>query len=55
MTDMSEVILKAARRGRLRYAPEQKQALIEACETSGTAEEELNIGLDPGGGAAVRR
>jgi hypothetical protein len=28
MTDMNEVILKADRRGRLRYTPEQKQALI---------------------------
>jgi len=35
MTDMNEVILKADRRGRLRYTPEQKQALIEAYETSG--------------------
>ena len=30
MTDMNEVILKADRRGRLRYTAEQKQALIEA-------------------------
>lgn len=35
MTDMNEVILKADRRGRLRYTPEQKQALIEAYESSG--------------------
>jgi transposase-like protein len=35
MTDMNEVILKADRRGRLRYTPEQKQMLIEAYETSG--------------------
>jgi transposase-like protein len=35
MTDMNEVILKADRRGRLRYTPEQKQALIEAYEASG--------------------
>lgn len=35
MTDMNEVILKADRRGRLRYTPEQKQALVEAYETSG--------------------
>jgi transposase-like protein len=35
MTDMNEVILKADRRGRLRYTPEQKQALIEAYQTSG--------------------
>jgi hypothetical protein len=30
MTDMNEVILKADRRGRLRYTPDQKQTLIEA-------------------------
>jgi transposase-like protein len=35
MTDTNEVILKADRRGRLRYTPEQKQALIGAYETSG--------------------
>ncbi len=35
MTDMNEVILKADRRGRLRYSPEQKQALVEAYEASG--------------------
>lgn len=35
MTDMNEVILKADRRGRLRYTPEQKQALVEAYGTSG--------------------
>ena len=35
MTDMNEVILKADRRGRLRYTPEQKQALVEAYEASG--------------------
>jgi len=35
MTDMNEVIMKADRRGRLRYTPEQKQALIEAYESSG--------------------
>jgi len=35
MTDMNEVILKADRRGRLRYTAEQKQALVEAYETSG--------------------
>jgi transposase-like protein len=35
MTEMNEVILKADRRGRLRYTPEQKQALIAAYETSG--------------------
>jgi transposase-like protein len=35
MTDMNEVILKTDRRGRLRYTPEQKQALVEAYETSG--------------------
>jgi hypothetical protein len=35
MTDMNEVILKADRHGRLRQTPEQKQALIEAYETSG--------------------
>jgi transposase-like protein len=35
MTDMNEVILKADRRGRLRYTPEQKQALIAAYEASG--------------------
>jgi transposase-like protein len=35
MTDMNEVILKADRRGRLRYTAEQKQAFIEAYETSG--------------------
>jgi hypothetical protein len=34
MTDMNEVILKADRRGRLRYTPEQKQVLIDAYETS---------------------
>jgi transposase-like protein len=27
---MNEVILKADRRGRLRYTPEQKQAFVEA-------------------------
>ncbi|MFU8892295.1 MAG: IS66 family insertion sequence element accessory protein TnpA [Luteolibacter sp.] len=38
MTDMNEtngVILKTDRRGRYRYSPEQKQALIEAFEASG--------------------
>ena len=35
MTDMNEVILKADRRGRLRYTTEQKQVLIEAYEASG--------------------
>jgi transposase-like protein len=35
MTDMNEVILKADRRGRLRYNPEQKQVLVDACEGSG--------------------
>jgi len=30
VTDMNEVILKADRRGRLRYTKEHKQALIEA-------------------------
>lgn len=35
MTDMNEVILKADRRGRLRYTAEQKQALVAAYETSG--------------------
>ncbi len=38
MTDMNEtngVILKTDRRGRFRYSPEQKQALIEAFEASG--------------------
>ena len=38
MTDMNEthgVILKTDRRGRLRYSPEQKQAMIEAFESSG--------------------
>lgn len=35
MTDMNEVILKADRRGRLRYTPEQKQALVDAYKTSG--------------------
>lgn len=35
MTDMNEVILKADRRGRLRYTPEQKQALVAAYEASG--------------------
>ena len=35
MTDMNAVILKADRRGRLRYTPEQKQALIDAYEASG--------------------
>lgn len=35
MTDMNEVILKADRRGRLRYTPEQKQTLVEAYESSG--------------------
>ena len=35
MTDMNEVILKADRGGRLRYTPEQKQALVEAYESSG--------------------
>lgn len=35
MTDMNEVILKADRRGRLRYTKEQKQALVEAYESSG--------------------
>ncbi len=32
---MNEVILKADRLGRLRYTPEQKQALVEAYEASG--------------------
>ncbi len=35
MTDMNEVILRTERRGHLRYTSEQKQALIEAYETSG--------------------
>jgi len=35
VTDMNEVILKADRRGRLRYTKEHKQALIEAYESSG--------------------
>ena len=35
MTDMNEVILKADRRGRLRYTAEQKQVLVEAYEASG--------------------
>jgi transposase-like protein len=35
MADMNEVILRTDRRGRLRYTMEQKQALIEAYETSG--------------------
>jgi transposase-like protein len=35
MTDMNEVILKADRRGRLRYTPEQKQVLVAAYEASG--------------------
>ena len=35
MTDMNEVIMKADRRGRLRYTPEQKQALVESYEVSG--------------------
>ncbi len=35
MTDMNEVILKADRRGRLRYTPEQKRALVKAYEGSG--------------------
>jgi transposase-like protein len=35
MTDMNEVILKADRRGRLRYTAEQKQTFVEAYETSG--------------------
>ena len=35
MTDMNEVILKADRRGRLRYTPEQKQAFVAAYESSG--------------------
>jgi hypothetical protein len=30
MTDMNEAILKADRRGCLRWTPEQKQALVEA-------------------------
>ena len=47
MTDMNEVIVKADRRGRLRYTPEQKQALIEAYEASGGA------GFEPVGGQEV--
>jgi transposase-like protein len=35
MTDMNEVILKADRRGRLRYTREQKEALVAAYEGSG--------------------
>lgn len=35
MTDMNEVILKADRRGRLRYTAGQKQALVDAYEASG--------------------
>lgn len=35
MTEMNEVILKADRRGRLRYTAEQKQTLVEAYEASG--------------------
>ena len=35
MTDMNEVILKADRRGRLRYTAEQKKALVAAYESSG--------------------
>jgi transposase-like protein len=35
MTDINEAILKAGRRGHLRWTPEQKQALVEADEASG--------------------
>ncbi len=35
MTDMNEVILRTDRRGRLRYTPEQRQAFIEAYQSSG--------------------
>jgi hypothetical protein len=35
MTDINEAILKASRRGHLRWTPEQKQALVEAYEASG--------------------
>lgn len=35
MTDMNEMILKADRRGRLRYTSEQKEALVAAYAASG--------------------
>ena len=35
MTAMNDDILKADRRGRLRYYPEQREALVKACEASG--------------------
>lgn len=35
MTAMNDGILKADRRGRLRYSPEQREALVKACEASG--------------------
>lgn len=35
MTAMNDDIMKADRRGRLRYTPEQREALVKACEASG--------------------
>lgn len=35
MTAMNDDILKADRRGRLRYSPEQREALVKACEAGG--------------------
>ena len=35
MTAMNEAILKSDRRGRLRYTPDQREALVKACHASG--------------------
>jgi transposase-like protein len=35
MTALNDGIMKADRRGRLRYAPEQREALVKACLASG--------------------
>ncbi len=35
MTDMTDSIIQSYRSGRLRYAPYQGEALVNACQTSG--------------------
>ncbi len=35
MTALNDDIIKADRRGRLRYTPEQREVLVQACQSSG--------------------
>ena len=35
MTATNDRIIKSDRRGRLRYTPDQRKALVEACQSSG--------------------